>query len=542
MRDVGALARGREAVGRRAWTDAHAGLSAADAESPLAAEDLELLATSAYMLGRDDEYLDALDRAHHAYVEAGAPLRAARCAWWSAMHLLLRGEVGRGTGWLGRAQRLVAAHGADCVERGYLLMPEAFRHEAQGGHEAGAAIAADAAAIAERFDDRDLFALAVHVQGHLLVSANRVAEGLALLDEAMLAVTSGELSPIASGIVYCGVILGCRHAYEPRRAHEWTAALTRWCDSQPDLVAFTGRCMTHRAEIMLLEGEWPTALHEARGARRRAARAGNRMAVGDAARLIGDIERLSGRLDAAEEAYREANRAGHEPQPGLALLRLAQGDATAAAAAIRRALAEATEIPERTQLLPAFAEIMLAAGDLDAARDGCDELARIAAPHGSEVLDAIVAQTQGAIALAAGDPGAALPCLRRARRVWQEIDAPYETARVRVLVSSACRALGDRDAAELELDEARATFRRLGAVMDLAGVDRTEGAGRVHGLTDRELQVLRRVAAGATNKAIAAELVLSERTVDRHVSNILTKLGVSSRTAAAGYAYEHGLV
>ena len=384
-------------------------MTAADDAAALEPADLELLATSAYMLGRDEEYLAVLERAHHAHVDAGEPLRAARCAFWSGMHLLLRGEMGRGTGWLGRAQRLVALHAEECVEQGYLLMPLAFRQEAEGDLDGGAAIAGRAAGIAQRFGDRDLFGLAVHVQGHLLVEANRIAEGLALLDEAMLAVTTGELSPIASGIVYCGVILGCQQAYEPRRAQEWTAALTEWCESQPDMVAFTGRCMTHRAEIMLLRGEWPAASTEARRAGARAAQANNRTAVGDALCLEADIRRLRGDLDAADEAYREANRSGCEPQPGLSLLQLARGDAAAAAAAIRRALGETADVWGRTRLLPACVEIMLADGDVAAAHSACDELEGIAAGRGSEVLDAIVAHARGSVDLAEGDAAAALP-------------------------------------------------------------------------------------------------------------------------------------
>jgi DNA-binding CsgD family transcriptional regulator len=535
---AGALARGREAVTGRAWTDAHACLRTADAEQPLQPADLELLGTAAYMLGRDAEYLDVLERAHHAHLARGEPLRAARCAFWMGMHLSLRGEMGRGTGWLGRAQRLVEAHGAECVEQGFLLLPSAFRQEAAGDLEAAAALAGRAAATGERFGERDLFALATHVQGHFLLDAQRIHEGLALLDEAMVAVTSGEVSPIPSGIVYCGVILGCRDAYDPRRALEWTTALSRWCESQPDMVAFTGRCMTHRAEIMLLEGAWEEALAEARRGRRRAAEAGNQTAVADAAYLEGDIERLRGRFEAAEAAYREAHRAGREPQPGLALLRLAQADAEAGVAGIRRALGEAAGAADRTRLLPAYVEIMLACGDTAAAREACAELERLAAGHASEQLGAIAAQARGAVELADGEPVAALPVLRRACRTWQELAAPYETARVRVLIADACRALGDRDAAAIELQEAQATFGRLGVQPEVGRPARPATAG----LTARELEVLRLVATGKPNKAIAAELVLSERTVDRHVSNILAKLGVGSRTAAAAYAFEHGLV
>jgi ATP/maltotriose-dependent transcriptional regulator MalT len=302
------------------------------------------------------------------------------------------------------------------------------------------------------------------------------------------------------------------------------------------MVAFTGRCMTHRAELMLLRGEWSAALDEARQARGRAAQAANRAAVGDAAYLVGEVLRLRGELGPAEEAYRDAHRAGREPQPGLALLRLAQGDTEAAEASIRRALGETTDVADRTRLLPAFAEIVLAVGDVAAARGACDELERLATSHRSDMLGAIVAQTRGAVDLVDGGPGAALPGLRRAWRLWQGIDAPYEAARVRVLISGACEALGDRDAAEIELEEARASFVRLGAP------DEPGDPTPAHGLTARELQVLRLVATGETNKAIAAELVLSERTVDRHLSNIFAKLSVSSRTAATAYAYEHRLV
>jgi DNA-binding CsgD family transcriptional regulator len=540
VQDVAALARGREAVTGRAWTAAHQHLFAADAAAPLGAADLELLATAAYMLGRDGEYLAVLERAHHAHVECGDPLRAARCAFWTGMHLSLRGEIGRATGWLGRAQRLVEAHGAECVEQGFLLLPSAFRHEAAGDLTTAAAVAAEAATAGSRFGEPDLVALALHVQGHFLVDAGRIQEGLALLDEAMVAVTSGEVSPIPSGIVYCGVILGCKDAYDPRRALEWTTALTRWCDSQPDMVAFTGRCMTHRAEIMALEGAWDAALEEARRGRSRAAQAGNRTAEADAAYLEGDILRLRGRFAAAEAAYAEAHRCGREPQPGLALLRVAQGNAEAGIAGLRRALGETTATAERTRLLPACVEVLLARGDLTAARDACEELERLAAGHASEQLGAIIAQARGAVELAAGEPAVALPLLRRACRTWQELAAPYETARVRVLISGACRALGDRDVAALELQEARATFRGLGAPLGAERLGRAPAA--TAGLTARELEVLRLLATGRQNKAIAAELVLSERTVDRHVSNILAKLGVASRTAAAAYAFEHALV
>jgi DNA-binding CsgD family transcriptional regulator len=539
------LERGRESYALEAWAEAHELLSAADPSHPLGARDLELLATAAYMIGREEDYFASLERAHRAYVDAGEALAAARCAFWIGVNLARRGEVGSAGGWLGRAQRLLDRVEGDSVERGYLLLPVAFEQEAGGDWEAAAATAGEAATIGERFGDPDLFALAAHEQGHILIQNGRLKQGLALLDEAMVAVTAGELSPIVSGIVYCGVILACQEAYEVRRAQEWTAALTRWCERQPDLVAFTGRCRVHRAEIMQLHGAWPEALDEARRAGERCLSADNAAAAGEAWYRQGEIHRLLGDLAPAEDAYRAASGRGREPQPGLALLRLAQGRAEAAQAAIRRAAAETAEIGRRAGLWPAYMEIMLAVGDVEAARYACRELGLIAEGQEGGALGAMAAHALGAVELAEADARAAVVALRRAGRLWQELEAPYEAARARELLGLACRALGDEDTAAMELEAARAVFAALGAAPDLARLDALTSStapGNAHGLTARELEVLRRLAAGATNKAIAAELVLSVRTVDRHVSNIFAKVGVSSRAAATAFAHEHRLV
>jgi DNA-binding CsgD family transcriptional regulator len=543
VKAVDELGQGRESYARRAWMDACKWLSLADQAAPLGAEDLELLATSAYMLGRGDDHLSGLERAHQVYLEAGEALRAARCAFWMGMHLAARGEMGHATGWLGRAQRLVEREQRDCVEQGYLLLPVVLQHAASGDHEAASSTAADAAEIGERFGEADLFALAVQEQGHALVMQGRIEEGLGLLDEAMLAVTAGELSPIVTGLIYCSVIDGCQEVYALRRAQEWTAALTRWCEQQPEIVAFTGRCLVHRAEIMQLHGAWRDALEEARRAGQRQEL--DRVAAAQGFYRQGEVHRLRGEFAAAEEAYRDASRCGWEPQPGLALLRLAQGNNDAAAAAIRRVAGETTERFKRARLLPAYVEIMLAVGDIEEARSACRELEEISVGHERGMLAAMVAHARGAVDLAEGDARAALVALRHASQVWQELGAPYEAARVRVLLGLACRALGDDDAAALELEAAHGVFQDLEAAPDLARVDslaRSGASSNAHGLTPRELQVLRLVAAGETNKAIAAELVVSERTVDRHVSNIFVKLGVSSRAAATAYAYEHQLV
>jgi len=538
------IERGREAFARHAWGDAYARLASAAERAPLGGGDLELLATTAYMLGREDEWTNHLEHAHQAHLEAGEPLRAARCATWIGISLALRGELGPATGWWSRAQRLVEREAKPCVEQGYLLLPVMIQQEQSGRFAEADATAAAAAEIGQRHGDADLTALAIHVQGRARAMEGRVEEGLALLDEAMVAVTAGELSPIVTGIVYCSVIEGCHKVFALRRAREWTAALTQWCAGQPDLVSFNGTCMVHRAEIMQLQGTWPDALAEAQQASERYARQLSELASGQARYRQAEIQRLQGDVEQAEESYREASRCGWQPQPGLALLRLQQGNAEAAASAIRRALDETEEPLKRARLLPAFVEIMLAIDDIDEARRGLDDLEAIAVRYErSEMLAPLTAQARGAVELAGGHCALALRSLRQAQQAWQELDAPYEAARTRVLVARACRELGDADAAMMELDAARNCFEQLGAAPDLARLESPTGPPPdAHGLTSRELQVLRLVAAGHTNREIAAKLVISEHTVARHVQNIFAKLGLSSRTAASAFAYEHDLV
>ena len=542
---IAQLARGRDSYADQKWTEADEWLSAADDVEPLGGDDLELLATSAYMLGREDDYLALLERAHTAHLEVDEPGRAVRCAFWVGTHFAQRGEMARAGGWLGRAHRLLERHDLEEVERGYLLLPAIFENLGAGRPDDAARVAGEAVAIAESAGDRELFALAAHMEGHIKIELGDLGRGLALLDEAMLPAAAGELSPIVTGIVYCGVILACQDADEVSRAREWTGVLSEWCESQPDLVAFSGRCRIHRAEIMQLGGAWSEALDEARRAHERCLEGQNESAAGEASYRQAEIHRLRGEHTAAERAYREASSRGREPQPGLARLRMAQGAGDAALASIRRALAETGLPSERAALAPACVEIMLAAGHLDEARAAVVELERSIDADACPARAATLAHAQGAVALAGGDPGAALPALRRAAQTWDRLDAPYEVARARELAGLACRALGDEEGAALELEAAAATYGELRAAPDLVRVDAlmpgTETSD-AHGLTPRELEVLRMIADGRTNKAIAAELVLSVRTVDRHAGNIFAKLGVSSRAAAASYAHQHQLV
>ncbi len=542
------LARGRESFRRRAWGDAYRSLRLADRAAPLGGGDLELLATAAYLTGRDSGFYSGLDRAFRAWLDSGDTRRAARCAFWSCLGLLIRGEPGQASGWLARARRLVGR--SRCAEQGYLLLPEAEKHFGSGDAASARAMARRAAAIGERFAEPDLIACARHLEGRALLRQKRLKAGLALLDEAMLAVVAGDLSPIMTGLVYCSVIGTCHEIHDLRRAREWSLAMARWCEGQPQMAGFTGACAVHLAQIKQVTGAWSAARAELRRLfESRLRRGGDETSAGatpaEAFYQQAELHRLCGEFPAAERAYHDAARRGRDPHPGLALLRLVQGRTDAALAAVLRAL-DATVVPlDRARLLPSVVEIALAAGDLDQARQASNEMESLLSEYDVDVLHAIAAHARGAIHLAAGEPRAALGPLRRAFAIWSRFEAAYEVARVRALIGRACLSLGDDEAGRLEIGEARRVLQRLGAAPDLARLDAVADAARApqdHPLSRREMQVLRLIASGGTNKAIAAELLLSERTIDRHVHNILTKLNVPTRSAAISYAYQHAML
>lgn len=535
----------RAAAAACSWGEAYELITQADAEGPLGVDELELLATASYMVGRDPESVLAFERAHRLHLDTGAILPAVRSAYWIGMNLALRGEWEAASGWLGRAHRVLERHDGDSPEAGYLLLPQAVQAAMAGDHATAIEATARAIEIGQRFDEPDLIALAVFQQGLAAILGGDVQGGLRLLDEAMVAVLADELSPFVTGIVYCGAIEGCYSVQALRRAHRWTEALTTWCDRQPGMVAFTGQCLTHRAELLQLRGDWPKALDEARRAGARFRDGMNQYPVALAHYRQGELYRLRGEVARAEAAYAAAAQWEWTPQPGLALMRLAEGNTTAAAAALATALTIAADEVHRSRLLPAAVIVHLAAADLPAARTALEELEEIAGRFETEALTAAAALARGAVFLAEGSHQRALASYSNARSLWSRLDAPYETALAKVGVARACLEIGDEETARREAFDALATFEALGARPD-AEQARALAAGRMAtntaGLTKRELEVLAMVAGGRTNRDIASELVLSERTIDRHVSNILTKLGVQSRTAATAYAYEHGLL
>ncbi|MEP7064741.1 MAG: LuxR C-terminal-related transcriptional regulator [Gemmatimonadota bacterium] len=546
MMTAGALVMGREHCARRGWDDAHAMLSAADRESALSADDLVLLATATQMLGLDGEVSALWLRAHSAYVEQQNRLKAVRCAYWLILPLLFRGDMAQAGGWIARAQRLLTDEDADCAEHGYLLCTMALRAVREGKIAAAREDFAEAARIGDRTQEADLIAQARHGEGRTLIGLGETERGAALLDEVMTSVIGGAVSPLTAGVIYCSVLEACQEMYDLRRAQEWTDAMTTWCAQQPDGMGFRGRCLVHRAELMQVHGAWSGASEEAERARERFMRPPPQRAIGLAHYRIAELHRLRGSFLEAGEAYRQTSQAGLDPQPGLALLRLAQGQTAAASTAIERAAAEVRDTRRRWRLLPALVEISVATGEVARARAAAEELARFAASRNTPALLATSAHASGAVMLAEGDARGALVALREAFTLWQTLGAPYDAACARVLIGRACRALHDADTATLELVCAQRTFAELGAAYDQSRTRellREEGGGDADGaLTPRETEVLRLVATGKTNRAIAASLGISEKTIARHVSNIFMKLGLANRAAATAYAYEHGVL
>ncbi|WP_332760117.1 response regulator transcription factor [Pseudarthrobacter sp.] len=539
---------GRSAFREQRWTDAYENFRNADKRDGLAATDLELLATAEILAGNTTAGLDSLTRAHEEFLGAGDVAGAARCAAWLGMQLMNVGEESQAGGWFARGQRLVEELSEPNAVQGLLLVPLGLG-KLYGGDPAGALqVFSQVADFGQRFQDRDVAALGLLGSGQATLMLGRAEEGLRMFDEVMVAVTAGELSPVPSGIIYCAVIGNCHLVFDLRRALEWTAALDRYCRDQPSLVAFSGQCQSHRAQLFRLHGAWTEALEAAAAAQGLSTR-GDPQALYGGYYEQGDIQRLTGKLDGAEASYRQAARSGYEPQPGLALLALARGDVRQAQQMIRRA-AGGADAATRWNLLPAVVEIELAVPDLDAARRGAEGLADFARESPRPMVQAVACQADGAVRLAAGDAAGASESLRRAWRLWRELGVPYEAARCQALAGRGCRALGDEASAQMYLEAAHHAFLELGAAPAAAWaasllhegmVEREATRVAAEPLTRREGEILQFVATGKSNRAIADELYLSEKTVARHISNIFLKLGLTSRAAATSYAYEHGL-
>lgn len=552
--EVTTLGWGRAAFAEQRWADAASGLAGAlDAADPEPG-DLEQLAVAAYLTGDDDMSDRAWELAHARFQASGDNGAAARCAFWLGLLALLRGSDALANGWLARAGRLATGLPDSHPVRGLLAMVEAWFATLSGDIERAVDGASRAEAIGEAAGDPDVLALARLTHGEALVARGDPRQGTALLDEAMLAVTAGEVSPVATGIVYCAVIDACMTALDLRRASEWTEALRRWCDAQPDLVPYRGVCLVHRSQILQANGAWDQAEDEADRARDHLSRPPH-PALGVALYQRGELHRLRGELAAADDLYRKALAHGFQPKPGLALLRLAQGRGDEALALVGRMLEETAAPLSRAPVVEATVTIALAVGEHEVAEGAAAELESLAVGAPGDVLHAMAARARGSVLLAEADAAGALVSLREAARVWARAQLPYESARTSLLIAEACRALGDVEGAAMELDVARSSLSRMGAAVaaeagrvpgggfrssaGLLGDDRRSGPD---GLSARECEVLRLVAQGSTNRQIGAALTISEHTVARHLQNIFTKTGRRSRAAAASYAHERGLV
>jgi DNA-binding CsgD family transcriptional regulator len=529
------LVRGRAAYDARAWDVCRDALAAVDKADGLGPPDLKLYSIALYLTGNEAESLTVLARAHKACLEAAMWREAAQTAFWAGWILHAFGDRARGSGWIARARSLVEEHALDGVEPAMLASIDARERIEEGDLEGALELAAGAARVGRDLGDRDVQVLGMLTVGQVLIMSGRPREALPHLDEVMVAVSSDELTPTVAGLAYCAVIAICMQLDDLRRAREWTNALGSWCDTQSGLVPYRGQCLVHRAQIMTMEGSWPEAVAEARTACAEL----RAPAVGDAWYQLGEVHRLRGEFTEAEDAYRRANEHGRQPEPGLAQLRFAQGRPDAAATTLRRLVDEPNRW-DRDDILFVHADVMIAVGDLDAARAAADELAGSAGRLDAPLRRARAAESRAAVLLAGGQPHEALSLLRNATQCWQDLGMPYDAARVRVRIGDCLRAAGDADSAAMEYDAARLAFERLGAHPDLARLGAATPA--TGGLTAREAEVVRLVATGLTNRAVADALFLSEKTVARHLANVYGKLGISSRSAATAWAYEQGLV
>lgn len=535
------LATARASYAKRDWPDAYRGLVTARQRGSLAADDLHSLADAAWWLGLIKETLTISEECHQHFLDEGRPRRAAMNALDIGFTWMLRGEVAIGSGWVSRARRLLDDQ-PECAEQGFLIWLDTA--EALEGSDLDAALvgARRTQEIGQRFTSPTLIALGLVCEGMVSIHRGQVDKGFALLDEAMLPVLAGQVAPEWAGNIYCQLMGVCHDLADVRRARQWTAATQRWCDGFASAVMFVGICRMHRVQLLQVGGLWPQAESEASIVC--AELSGMNVAVvGEAHYQLAELRMLADDLAVAEQGYQRAGDLGRDPQPGLALLRVAQGRTAEATEGLRIALADSAQSTfRRARLLAAYVEAALANDEIPAATRASAELGEISARYARSGFTTWASHTRGAVLLAQGQPDQALALLQDAFGRYCDIPAPYEAARVRVLMAQAHGLLGDADAAAAELAAAARTCTELGAALQIRLLSEfrwhTEIPG---GLTAREAEVLTQIAGGATNKEAAAALFISEKTVGRHLANIFTKLGVSSRTAAAAWAHEHRL-
>ena len=481
----------REALDRHAWREALDLLKEADSAKALSAEELELLAEAATWAAELKDAMSAIERAFAAHVKAGNRRRAALLATTLAHHYGGLLQKSRAQGWLGQAERLLDQEPEETVEHGWLAIQKALVAFNKGDLESMLALGREAERLGRKFGDRNVEIIGIQRQGMALVGKGEIDEGLGLLDLASAAAAAGELAPWETLVVYCNTIGACRDRADYGRAFEWADIAKDWCESFGATTGFPGLCRVNRAEVLRHRGAYEAAEEEARHAVEDL-HALNPRITGEAFYEIGEIKLRLGRLREAQEAFDQAHELGRTPEPGNSLLRLAEGRIDAAALSIRLALSDDSLMPlQRARTLPAQVEIALASGDVERARAAKDELVEIARTHDTDALVARAAAARGAVELADGNVESAINCLRQSFRKWHEdASAPYDAARVRLLLAEAYRRTGDADAAERELRAARKTFEELGARLDaehaasLLGVDTGKRVTRTFMFTD----------------------------------------------------------
>ena len=536
------LAAAREACARHDWQAAYDIASSAGPDDGLAeAERRDALADACWWLGRLDECISHREAAYLAFDEAGDRERAGMCAVWLYEHNCFRARPSIAGGWLRRARRALEDH-TESVAYGALILREAEAAHGGGELDRAGELARTALDLGRRLRSADLEAEALQTIGRLLIDEGDAAEGLAHLDEAMLFAVEGRLGPYATGKVYCSLIGACEELGDMRRAAEWTEATSQWAESNHPFAIFPGICRVHRALALDARGALADAEREAVKACTELI--GSHIPNAAAAyNEVGDIRRRLGDLEEAEAAFATAEELTGAQCTGLALLRLAQGKVASARAIVARCLDGASTALARARVLPTYAQVALADGDADAASEAVAELEKTAEDYGTVALLATARTARGRLDLALGDAVGARAALQDALERWQALEVPYEVATVRTLLGQAHRQTGDEEAASVSFSAAMAIFDQIGARLDARQTrDLTGRAALPAGLTEREVEVLRLIAGGGTNKDIAAALFLSEKTISRHVSNIFTKIGVSSRAAATAFAFEHRLI